>query len=1010
MGGVCTKTGVVVASLLAAITFASSASASQLLTARIASTKSAFRACSDRPATGKAGNVQRNFTAPKLGWVNAKLDGSGGDWDLAVFDSKTNRLVAGDSSFGADEVASGIAQPGEQLVVQACRLSGSGSRAKLNVGFSAIDTSKPAPTLSLVRVSVGSRARKDELDRMGLDLAESAGKDYVDVVLHGQPDAKQLREHKFVYVAKVADIAKQTVADAKKDSAFAQRVRASALPSGRTTYRRLPDYGGDMKKLVRENPDLVKPVTLPVKTWSGRTVEGIEITQHVNAADGNDGKPIFLQMGAHHAREWPSSEHAMEWAFELVKDYKAGDPRTRGIMARTRTIVIPVVNPDGFNTSREAGEAAGGGTGRGGEETANLVIPYEYQRKNCRVNNPNGDDPAQGNCNQQPATGLSQFGVDPNRNYGGFWGGDGATPDGGTPPGDFAQDYRGNGPFSEPESQNIRALISGRQVTTLITNHTFSDLVLRPPGIQRQGPPVDEAAYKQLGDSFAAENGFTSEPSYQLYDTTGSTEDWSYYATGGFGFTFEIGLTNFHPPYADTVAQYDGTSPEAKAIGGHGNREAYFKAEENTGNTARHSVLAGKAPSGSVLRLRKDFKTATSPVKDAAGNRGAAILFDDHLNSTMEPTGSTFRWHINPSTRPVAAQSKGRAATGPPSDPVSSTEASPTTPCPNYPDMCTRNSGYRDIPFDVPQGGGRDNGFARIRIQWSNPVSDFDLYIYKDADNDNNSDNDGQAIASSAAGTTDNEQTSIGPDPSGHYVARVVNFSAVDPTFAFSVHYESPEPFKPGTTETWKLTCESFGGTVLTRQDVLIGRGQTKDPGLQKCTAGFNKAFASGKGCDRPTGKASKTSLDRTKLGRDRLKNLKRFKIGRRSRGSVDKFCFTDRRALRIGYPSSALRKKFGKKNRKRFTAKKGILILTSSKKFKLSKVRVGSSTRTLRKSIGRRARGIKVGRNTWYTKKGSKARIVYKVRGKKVYEIGIADRTLTGSRSAQKRFFKSFH
>jgi len=47
--------------------------------------------------------------------------------------------------------------------------------------------------------------------------------------------------------------------------------------------------------------------------------------------------------------------------------YKAGDPRTRSIMARTRTIVIPVVNPDGFNTSREAGEAAGGGTGRGGE-------------------------------------------------------------------------------------------------------------------------------------------------------------------------------------------------------------------------------------------------------------------------------------------------------------------------------------------------------------------------------------------------------------------------------------------------------------------------------------------------------------------------------------------------------------------------------------------------------------------------------------------------------------------
>jgi hypothetical protein len=298
--------------------------------------------------------------------------------------------------------------------------------------------------------------------------------------------------------------------------------------------------------------------------------------------------------------------------------------------------------------------------------------------------------------------------------------------------------------------------------------------------------------------------------------------------------------------------------------------------------------------------------------------------------------------------------------------------------------------------------GGRDNGFARIRIQWSNPVSDFDLYIYKDADNDDNSDNDGQPIASSASGTTDNEETSIGPDPSGHYVARVVNFAAVDPTFAFSVNYESPEPFQAGTTETWRLTCESFGGTVLTSQDVLIARGQASDPGLQRCTAAFNKAFATGKGCDRPTGKVSKTTLDRTKLGRDRLKNLKRFKIGRRSRGSVDSFCFTDKRRLRIGYPSKVLRKKFGPKNRKRFSAKKGVLILTSSKKFRVGKLRVGSSSRKLR-------RGIRVGRNLWYTKKGSKARLVYKVRRHKVYEVGLADKTLTKTRSSQKRFFKSF-
>jgi hypothetical protein len=67
------------------------------------------------------------------------------------------------------------------------------------------------------------------------------------------------------------------------------------------------------------------------------------------------------------------------------------------------------------------------------------------------VNNPDGTDPNEGDCNQPISTGIQQFGVDPNRNYGGFWGGPGAAADGEAPPGgDLAADYRGNGPFSEP--------------------------------------------------------------------------------------------------------------------------------------------------------------------------------------------------------------------------------------------------------------------------------------------------------------------------------------------------------------------------------------------------------------------------------------------------------------------------------------------------------------------------------------------------------------------------------
>ena len=60
-------------------------------------------------------------------------------------------------------------------------------------------------------------------------------------------------------------------------------------------------------------------------------MEGIEITENVKA---RDGKPVFLQMGVHHAREWPSGEHAMEWAYELVNGYKANNARVRGLMGR----------------------------------------------------------------------------------------------------------------------------------------------------------------------------------------------------------------------------------------------------------------------------------------------------------------------------------------------------------------------------------------------------------------------------------------------------------------------------------------------------------------------------------------------------------------------------------------------------------------------------------------------------------------------------------------------------
>jgi hypothetical protein len=489
------------------------------------------------PAVANAAPVRsctetlRRFEAPRDGYLTARLSGHAhGDWDLAVFRRGRGRPVAASAYRGRREVASGFVRQGDRLVVRACGGTGRGTGLRASI---AVEPLRGGPL-----------------------------RDRDDAGVNRRPAHR------------------------------APSVRGAALSSGpRSEYRRLADYSAEMKQLAAENPGLVKPFTLPHPTWQGRPVEGIEITTDVGA---RDGKPVFLLLGLHHANEWPSGEHALEWAYELVDGYKAGDPRTRPLVESTRTIVVPVVNPDGFNFSRE-----GVGT------------PAENQRKNCRG----------GTC-------VAGQGVDVNRNYGDLWGGTGASPD------PNSGNYRGPQPFSEPEAQNVRELISTRQVVTMITNHTSGRVILRQPGLRSQPPTPDETLYRSLGDAMAAQNGYVNEFSWQLYDHVGTADGWSYYTTGGLGYVFEIMSGASHPAYGGVVGEFDG------------NRRAYYVAQESTANAERHAILTGSAPPGTILRLTKDFANRTSV---------SGLTTEEHFDTTVEvPASGQFEWHVNQSGRPLA--------------------------------------------------------------------------------------------------------------------------------------------------------------------------------------------------------------------------------------------------------------------------------------------------------------------------------------------------------------------
>jgi hypothetical protein len=817
----------IIAAALVALALPSGAGAAQLLDTTVSAPSAQKRTCHDRLADG-AGVVQRRIVLGGVSAIRADLTAASGDWDLGIFDGVTRRTIGGSAQFGSDEIAETFHFSGP-VIVQACRRTGSASSARLTV--SATELPKPSGELGklqLVEVETKTAADKARLQELGIDYTEHAGDNHMEAVLYGDQDVQKLRDNGFSFDVKIADLFAHDLKKRSADDLFQRQNTRSALPSGRTGYRRLADFDAEMKKLAEENPTLVKPLVLAPQTLEGRQIQGIEITENVTNVE--DGKPVFLQFGAHHAREWPSAEMPMEFAHDLVRSF-GKDARITDLVRRARTIIVPVVNRDGFNLSREASvdlRATGASDritypfteGTLVDEVANntpahLVAiladgqtgNFAYKRRNCRVKD--GETPAPGACADRN---NRTRGVDPNRNYGGFWGGPGASS---SPTSDT---YRGAGPNSEPEMQAVRALISSRQVTTAITNHTYSNLVLRPPALKEAGAPPDEPVYKALGDSMAAQNGYQSQKSYELYDTTGSMEDWSYYATGGLGFTFEIGPYEFHPEYQQVVNEYEGTGTFA----GKGNRAAYLVALEHTADAANHAVIEGRAKPGSTLRLTKSFRTKTYKTAKPAD-------FEDRLETAYTvPADGRVRWHVNQSTRPIL-----RGAFTPHVDPAPVKEIADDGP-PLAPGTGARTPATTaEVPFAVKADDAREA--VKVRIDWADPEDDYDVTVLKkegtawiEAGKSISMQNDLREFATGYSPGENFEEVVL-PNPGvGEYKLRVTNWGAIDPTWSYKIQFfkAGATPLELKGTEAWELQCED-GRTTK----VVVERGQTFDGG-----------------------------------------------------------------------------------------------------------------------------------------------------------------------------------
>ncbi len=238
----------------------------------------------------------------------------------------------------------------------------------------------------------------------------------------------------------------------------------------------------------------------------GTSIEGRPLLAlKIGAADDSPSRPNVLFMATYHAREWAATEMALRLIKHLVVNRSE---RTDSLVANRDIWILPVANPDGYQYTFTADR---------------------FWRKNRRRNS-NGT-----------------FGVDLNRNHAFKWGLDNV----GSSPNPASEVYRGSAPESEPEIRAISAFHEAHPPVLSVSYHTFTGLILYPPGHEFGKLPDDLGIFRALAgtdvqpavrDRLPGSNRdhYHPAPGWNLYPTNGEYTDWAYAEHGSIAFTPEL--------------------------------------------------------------------------------------------------------------------------------------------------------------------------------------------------------------------------------------------------------------------------------------------------------------------------------------------------------------------------------------------------------------------------------------------------------------------------------------
>jgi len=255
-------------------------------------------------------------------------------------------------------------------------------------------------------------------------------------------------------------------------------------------------------------------------SWEGRDIYGLEISDNPGT---DEDEPSLLFNSQHHAREVATPHVAMDVVEILTAGYGV-DATITAWVDDYKTVVVPVVNPDG---------------------TQHVFDVDSLWRKNRQTYG--------GSC-----TGVD-LGVDLNRNYSYLWGPAGC----GSGASCSQETYRGPSASSELESSAMAALSNQWHFTTAISWHAYGQFIDYPYACSNGGAndimPEHDVIHEMMNGMADAIDAVDSTPRFDVYSPasggpiSGDDTSWYYAYHGTYAMLVEVGQS-FEPNFADVPA------------------------------------------------------------------------------------------------------------------------------------------------------------------------------------------------------------------------------------------------------------------------------------------------------------------------------------------------------------------------------------------------------------------------------------------------------------------------